>query len=369
MTGTGGTRARSGEAGGPQDGGPQDVAGSPVGAVTVALGPEELLSERVVERVVRQAREQDPGLEVDRVEVAELSEARLAGLLSPSLFSAARVVVVEGADQVRAEVTEALVLAAADLPADCSLVVRHPGGVRGRGLVDRLRKGGAHVVACDRPRPGDLPGFVADEVARAGGTVTRDAAVFLVEAVGADLRGLAAASAQLVSDAPEPAHAGGRSRGRDGPPTVDRELVSTYYGGHAQVSGFSIADAVLEGRTAEALDRLRWALRAGVSPVLLVSALATGVRSLLRWTGLPRGSGESDAARALGVPPWKVRTIRAQAAAWPAPALAGAQVAVAQADAAVKGAGGDAGFAVERVLLRLGDLREAPVGRSGGRRR
>jgi len=372
---TGRTRTRPGGAVGPPDGGTPtggtgpDGTGSPVGAVTVAVGPEELLSERVVEEVVRRAREQDPGVEVDRVEVAELSEARLAGLLSPSLFSAARVVVVEGADQVRAEVTEALVLAAADLPADCSLVVRHPGGVRGRGLVDRLRKAGARVVTCDRLRPGDLPAFVAEEVSRAGGTVTRDAAVFLVEAVGADLRGLAAAASQLVSDAPVPEQADARSRGRDSPPTVDRDLVATYYGGHAQVSGFSIADAVLEGRTAEAVDRLRWALRAGVAPVLLVSALATGVRSLLRWSGLPRGSGESDAARALGVPPWKVRTIRTQAAAWPAHALARAQVAVAEADAAVKGGGGDAGFAVERVLLRLGDLREAPIGRTGGRRR
>jgi len=363
-------RSRTSGAPGQADrGGTGSDSRSPLGAVTLAVGPEELLSERVVEDVLRRARDEDSGVEVDTVEVTELSEARLAGLLSPSLFSAARVVVVEAADQVRAEVTEALVLAAAELPTDCSLVVRHPGGVRGRGLVDRLRKQGARVVTCDRPRPGDLPGFVADEVARSGGTITRDAAVFLVEAVGADLRGLAAAASQLVSDATAPPEVDARTRAQDAARPVTRELVATYYGGHAQVSGFSIADAVLDGRTAEAVDLLRWALRAGVAPVLLVSALATGVRSLLRWSGLPRGAGESDAARVLGVPPWKIRTIRGQAAAWPAHALARAQVAVAEADAAVKGGGGDAGFAVERVVLHLGDLREAPPGRSGGRRR
>jgi len=349
-----------------------------ISAVTVALGPEDLLAERASDAVVARARAGDPATEVDVVDGAELTAARLTGLLSPSLFSAARVVVVDGADQVRPEVGDALVGAAADLPDDCRLVVRHPGGSRGRGLVDRLRKAGAEVVACARPRQGDLPAFVTEEVRGAGGQIPRDAAVLLVDAVGADLRALVAAATQLVSDATDPAEddaaggdpsapADGRSR-----PTgrrISRALVATYYGGHAQVSGFTVADAVLEGRTAEALDRLRWALRTGVAPVLLVSALAAGVRSLLRYSGLPRGAGESEAARALGVPPWKVRTVRGQAAAWPPAALAGAQIAVAEADAAVKGAGGDPRFAVERVVLRLAALREPPVARSTARRR
>lgn len=349
-----------------------------VSAVTVALGPEDLLAERASDAVVARARAGDPATEVDVVDGAELTAARLTGLLSPSLFSAARVVVVDGADQVRPDVSDALVGAAANLPDDCRLVVRHPGGSRGRGLVDRLRKAGAEIVACDRPRQGDLPAFVTEEVRGAGGQIPRDAAVLLVDAVGADLRALVAAATQLVSDATDPAEddaAGGDpsapAEGRSGPTgrRISRALVATYYGGHAQVSGFTVADAVLEGRTAEALDRLRWALRTGVAPVLLVSALAAGVRSLLRYSGLPRGAGESEAAHALGVPPWKVRTVRGQAAAWPPAALAGAQIAVAEADAAVKGAGGDPGFAVERVVLRLAALREPPAGRSTARRR
>ncbi len=345
---------------------------SPAHGVTVTLGPEELLAERAAGVVVARARAADPATEVDLVDGAELTAARLAGLLSPSLFSAARVVVVEAADQVRADVADALLAAAEELPDDCRLVVRHPGGSRGRSLVDRLRRAGAEVVACERPRPGDLPVFVAEEVRAAGGQIDRDAAVLLVDAVGADLRALAAAASQLVSDSTDPPAgqtvAGGPRSIATGP-SVTRALVSTYYGGHAQVSGFTVADAVLEGRTAEAVDRLRWALRSGVAPVLLVSALAGGIRSLLRYSGLPRGAGEGEAARALGVPPWKVRTVRGQAAAWPPAALASAQIAVAEADAAVKGAGGDPGFAVERVVLRLAALREAPVGRSPGRRR
>lgn len=323
-------------------------------AVVLAVGPEELLAERVVETVVAGARRLDPDIELEKVEGPDLSSIRLAGLLSPSLFSAARVLAIGSADQLRAEVAEALLAACAGLPDGCRVVVRHPGGSRGKGLLDRLRALGAGLIGCDRPRPGELPGFVAQEVRRGGGEIARDAAVLLVDAVGADLRALSAAAAQLVADTIS--DTGGR-------PTVSRELVATYYGGHAQVSGFQIADAVLEGRTPEAVDRLRWALRTGVAPVLLVSAFATGVRSLLRYSGLSRGVGEGEAARVLGVPPWKVRTIRAQAAGWPAESLARAQVAVAEADAAVKGAGADQGFALERLVMRLAALRQSPPAR------
>lgn len=355
---------------------PMTPTGPP--AVTVALGPEELLAERAIADVVTRARALDPAMEVERVDAVELSPAALTGLLSPSLFSAARVVVVDGAELARSEVSDALAEAADQLPDESRLVVRHAGGARGRGLVDRLRRAGATVVSCERPRTGDLPAFVAEEVRRAGGSIARDAALLLVDAVGTDLRSLSAAAGQLVSDA-MPAPAADRagqgtpghrpSAGDDGEsappvtPAVTRSLVATYYGGHAQVSGFAIADAVLEGHTAQAVDRLRWALRAGVAPVLVVSAIAAGVRSLLRYSGLPPGSGEAEAARTLGVPPWKVRTVRGQSAAWPPAALAQAQVAVAEADAAVKGAGGDAGFAVERLLMRLsGLLRETSAG-------
>ena len=357
-----GTRASTATAAAP-GGGPGRATDGGSG-VTVALGPEDLLADRVVEVVVAAARAADPDTEREVVEGPGLSAGTLAGLLSPSLFTTSRVVVVAAADQLGAEAADALLDAVAELGDGYRIVVRHPGGARGRGVVDRLRRAGATVVACDRPRPGDLPGFVADEIRRSGGTVTRDAAVLLVDAVGADLRALSAAGSQLVADAPDN-EAGDGSGGRR---AVDRALVATYYGGHAQVSGFQIADAALEGRTADALDRLRWALRSGVAPVLLVSAFATGVRSLLRLSGLRRGASDGEAAQLLGVPPWKVRSVRGQSAGWPPAALLSAQVAVADADAAVKGAGADPGFAIERLLLRLADLRETPA-RPPARRR
>ena len=53
------------------------------------------------------------------------------------------------------------------------------------------------------------------------------------------------------------------------------------------------------------------------------------------------------------MPPWKLRVLREQARGWDDRGLATAIVAVAQADADVKGAAGDAAYALERMVLTV----------------
>ena len=67
---------------------------------------------------------------------------------------------------------------------------------------------------------------------------------------------------------------------------------------------------------------------------------------------------EADLARELGVPPWKVRTVRDQSRAWSEAGIARAIRAVAQADADIKGAAGDASYTLERLVLTVTGLRE-----------
>ena len=50
------------------------------------------------------------------------------------------------------------------------------------------------------------------------------------------------------------------------------------FAGRAEATSFAVADAAIEGRTAAALEELRWALDGGVAPVLVTSAFA-GLRS------------------------------------------------------------------------------------------
>ena len=315
-------------------------------SVTLVVGPEALLAERAVSAVVRAARAADPDTDVSDLSGGELSLGGLAEHLSPSLFAVSRVLVVRNVQDVPDQVGSALVGHAQLVDADARLVLVHPGGVKNKKLLDALRKAGAHEVVAEKvTRPDDQVAFVRAEVRHAGGRIDESAARRLVEAVGGDLRGLASAAAQLSADSP------------DG--TVDAAVVAMYFEGRAEVKGWVVADRAVEGRTAEAVEQLRWALETGTDPVLVTGALATSLRSLARLSGAPRGVRDADLARDIGIPPWKVRVLRGQLRGWSPAGLANAIRAVAAADLEVKGAGNDSTLALTKALVAIGTARAA----------
>ena len=61
----------------------------------------------------------------------------------------------------------------------------------------------------------------------------------------------------------------------------------------------------------------------------------------------------------LGMPPWKVERAQKQARGWNPDALTSAMLAVAEADAQVKGEGADKDYAIERVLVAVAQARGA----------
>ena len=139
--------------------------------------------------------------------------------------------------------------------------------------------------------------------------------------------------------------------------TVTATEVRRYFGGRAEVTSFAVADAVLAGRTGAAMEQLRWAMSTGVAPVLVTSALATGVRGLSRLLTAPTGLRDADLAREVGVPPWKLKSMRIQAPRVGSAGLAIAVQSIAVADAEVKGAADDAAFALEQVVLAVSRAR------------
>ena len=172
----------------------------------LVLGDEELLVSRAVVEVSAAARAADPEADVREVAASELVAADLYDLLSPALFGGRRVVVIQGAHEAKADVVEALRSYVTDPTDEVVLVVVHPGGARGKALVDAVRKAGAVVVECVKlTRQEERQAFVRAEVARYAGAITPGAVAVLLDAVGNDLRELSTASSQLVSDT------GGRS--------------------------------------------------------------------------------------------------------------------------------------------------------------
>jgi DNA polymerase-3 subunit delta len=134
--------------------------------------------------------------------------------------------------------------------------------------------------------------------------------------------------------------------------------VRRYFGGRAEAKSFAVADAAFWGRRRAALEELRWAIDGGTAPVLVTSAFAGSARGLARYKAAPRGMREADLAREVGVPPWKLRTLRDQSRGWSEPAIAKAIRVIAQADADIKGAAGDAAYTLERMVLTVTGLRE-----------
>jgi DNA polymerase-3 subunit delta len=222
---------------------------------------------------------------------------------------------------------------------DVTLVVVHLGGAKGKALLDGFGKAGVRKISCPKvTKQGDRIGFVRAEVRRAGGSITEGAARVLLDAVGTDLRELASACSQLVSD----------TSGR-----VDDAAVARYHRGRAEVSGFMVADRTVEGNLADALEQLRWALATGVAPVLITSALAQGVRSLAKVGSAPRGLRGAALVKELGMPSWKIDRVRGQLRGWTPNGVAQALGVIAETDAQVKGGAADTAYALEKAVTNI----------------
>lgn len=322
---------------------PHELRPAPVVLVT---GPEDLLAERAVAAVVAAARGDDPELVVETVEAAGYEGGRLALLASPSLFGGGTVIVVTGAEAAPASLVGDVQRYLQDADPRVCLVLRHAGGNRARALLEAARAAGAPEAVCQPITKDDEKAeFAAEEFRRLGGRASPQALRALVDAIGSDLRELASACAQLVDDGA----GGGESR-------VEVGHVTTRFGGRVEVTGFRVADAAVAGRADQALSLLRHALATGADPVPLVAALAAKVRAMAKVSTAGRGRS-TELAGSLGMAPWQVDRARRELSGWREEGLAEAILAVAEADAAVKGGGRDPVFAVERAVLRIAGAR------------
>jgi DNA polymerase III subunit delta len=323
---------------------PDDRGTAPAAALTVIVGDEELLVERAVAAAVAQAMAagSDGGdggggpADLHDVPAAGLTAGELAALATPSLFGGASVLVIRSAQDATANLTAELTRLARSPVPEMALVVTHSGGAKNKALVADLVGAGARRIDCPSvKRFGERMEFLRGEFRAASRRADDGGLRALLDAVGTDLRDLAAACSQLVADTTG---------------VVNQEVVARYYRGRAEATGFSVADKACEGNLAEALEQLRWALATGTSPVLITSALASGLRTLALVGSAGRGLNPNALAADLGMPPWKIDKARQQLRGWTADGLVRAHAAVAEADVQVKGEGASAGYALERAI-------------------
>ncbi|MFD1366710.1 DNA polymerase III subunit delta [Actinoplanes sichuanensis] len=324
------------------------VNAPPPPSLLLVQGDEELLAARAVAEAIEAARAADPGADVREYEGGTLAAGEVAEMLSPSLFGGRRVLVIRSGQDARKDLTIALLAYAKSPDPEVNLIVTHVGGAKGKAFADGLRAAGATVVPVMKmKKDSERIAFVRNEFRRNGARCDDSAAAALLQAVGTDLREIAAACSQLLADT-------------DG--KITEAVVARYYKGRAEVTGFAVADAAMVGDLPGALEALRWALHVGVDPVPIADALADGVRTVARVASAGRGN-PYQLAGSLGMPAWKIEKAQARSRGWTPEGLVDAMRAAADCNAAVKGGAEDRGYALEQTVFAIAAAR-----RDGGSR-
>ncbi|CAJ1500666.1 DNA polymerase III subunit delta [[Mycobacterium] burgundiense] len=312
----------------------------------LVLGDEELLIDRAIAAVTRDARSRAGAqvgasdIPVSRLRAGDVSTSELAELLSPSLFADERIVVLEAAGEAGKDAVGLIATAAADLPAGTELVVVHSGGGRAKALATRLREVGARVYPCAKiTKVSERAEFIRGEFRTLKIKVSDETVTALLDAVGSDIRELAAACSQLVAD----------TDGR-----VDPAAVRRYHSGKAEVKGFDIADKAIVGDVEGAAEALRWAMLAGEPRVVLADALAEAVHTIARVA--PLSGDPYRLAGELGMPPWRIQKAQKQSRRWSRDRVASALRLVAALNADVKGAAADPDYALESTVRAVAEL-------------
>lgn len=340
-------RAPRGRADAPAGPSAFDVEPAPV---VLLVGTEQALADVAWRRLLAAVREEAPDVERHEVGPARFAVGDVSAAVAPSLFGGRRLVVLEGLEAAAGPYSDEVAAVAAELAGqpdpELVLVGRHSGGNGGRAVLAALEAvPGAVRVSC-APVPGDRERaeLVTARLRSAGRRAEPEAVEVLVEALGGDLAELMAVSGQLADTV------------TTGPVTVAD--VRALVGGRREARGFDIADAAVAGRAGEALSLLRHALSQRVEPVLVVGALGSKLRAMAKVAGAGRGPAAA-LAKDLSMAPWQIDRARRDLQGWDPHGLRTAVVAVADADAAVKGEvpGVAAAYALERAVVAVTDAR------------
>lgn len=299
-------------------------------------GPEEHLADRAIRSIRDQLKAFDAGVEVHELFAGDYAAGQLTALASPSLFMEPRLVLISGLEKCSDAMIEDGLTYLLEPSSDTTIVLRHnSSSVRGKKLIDAIRASdNAIEIACaEIKKDSEKIAFIQAEFAAADRRISPGALRALSDAFADDLAELAAACSQLLSDQAE---------------SIDEATVDKYYGGRVETNAFKVADAALAGQSAEALALLRHALATGADPVPVVAAFAMKIRLMAKVYGNKYASAAN-----LGAQPWQIDRARKDLAGWSEDGLANAVMAIATADAAVKGMERDPVFALEKLVLLL----------------
>ncbi len=303
--------------------------------VTLVRGDSDVLVSREVARIKAQIFDHAPDAEAEELSAASAESGDLAAHTSPSLFSPQKVLIIWNLAQMSEAFEKDFRVYLEKPPEDVWVIAIHEGGNRGQGLIRAVKAHNYPEVKLDAPkRLHDKVALVTQEVRANRGTIDPAAAQDLVSALGDDLAELLAAASQLTYDS------GG---------TITRDAVHQFYRGRVETKPWDVAQAAGEREFVRSVLLLRQAYSARVSPVVIVAALASEFRLLLKLKSPLVSASE------LG-PSWMADKARRRGRHWGEESLGRALRYIADADAAVKGESRTPESAVELCIMKISRL-------------
>ena len=247
-----------------------------------------------------------------------------ADLATPSLFGERRALLVSNARALPDEGVRELAryLEAPDPGAPLVLVAVVGDRARAPAALVKLVKGVGTVTEVKIQRK-ELPGWLLKRATAKGLDLAPDGAAALVDTLGEDPGALERALEQLAT-----AFTGER---------ITREIVARQFRGLGEQHVWDLCDKAFSRDLPGAMRSLRTLLEAGEAGLMLLGAITSRLRDLIRVASLPERLAPADAARQAGLRfDWQVRRYRQQAKRFSAEDLAGLHERIAWADRALK---------------------------------
>uniref|UniRef100_UPI00404B5A0F DNA polymerase III subunit delta n=1 Tax=Candidatus Planktophila sp. TaxID=2175601 RepID=UPI00404B5A0F len=308
------------------------------------LGSEAALADRALTKILAQLKEEKT--EVTTISAADAIVGDISDALAPSLFSERRALIIKDLQDLPEESRDEITRYLPEPDATTTVVFIHKGGVKGKALLDAIKKVKPEIITCEPlKKDAEKEQFVKELFLDSGRKASPGAVAALVGALGGDMRELQQAVSQITLDAP----AG----------IIDEKYIDEFHQGRVETTGFDVADATLDGNLPTALISLRSAIETGTDPVMVTSAIASALRSLAKVSGSATGAKSFELAGQLGMAPWQIDKARRQLQGWTPRALSKAVQAIALADAQVKGAATDPIYALEKALSTITAARAA----------
>ena len=308
------------------------------------LGSEAALADRALSKISAQLKEEKA--EVTTIAAADAIVGDISDALAPSLFSERRALIIKDLQDLSEESRDEVTRYLPEPDATTTVIFIHKGGVKGKALLDAIKKVKPEIIACEPlKKDAEKEQFVKELFLDSGRKASPGAVAALVGALGGDMRELQQAVSQIALDAP----AG----------VIDEKYIDEFHQGRIETTGFDVADATIDGNLPSALISLRSAIETGTDPVMVTSAIASALRSLAKVSGSATGAKSFELAGQLGMAPWQIDKARRQLQGWTPRALSKAVQAIALADAQVKGAATDPIYALEKALATITAARAA----------